>query len=78
MGIFRFVSSFDLMLWKDQGSLWIGTSPGVSEGVASSDILLKVVLDVAFSCSCFDIGRCSAATWGRQFVGLGSVSLTSR
>ena len=50
----------------DQGSLWIGTSPGVSEDVESSDILLKVVLDVAFSCSCFDIGRCSAATYGED------------
>ena len=71
MGIFRSVSSFDLMLWKDQGSLWIGTSPGVSEDVSSSDILLNVVLDVAYSCSCFDIGRCSRGNMGKTICWIG-------
>ena len=67
MGIFRSVSSFDLTLWKDQGSLWIGTSPGVSEDVSSSDIFL----DVAYSCSCFETGRCSRGNMGKTVCGIG-------
>lgn len=43
----------------------------VSEDVSSSDIFLNVVLDVAYSCLCFDIGRSSRGNMGKTIAWIG-------
>ena len=43
----------------------------VSEDVSSSDIFLNVVLDVAYSCLRFDIGRSSRGNMGKTIAWIG-------